>query len=79
MNPRFFGDILGKFSFCDTYFSEQVATSQTIFQGFFTISPMSSLTNFRYGVFVNIGCAKDARLNVSRQMAKARWKGLYGR
>lgn len=46
---------------------------------FFTISPMSSLTNFRYGVFVNIGCAKDARLNVSRQMAKARWKGLYGR
>eukprot|EP00434_Breviolum_minutum_P006725 symbB.v1.2.005935.t1/scaffold346.1/size246720/4 len=36
--------------------------------------------NNQYGVFVNIGCAKDARLNVSRQMAKEFRKGdeIYG-
>eukprot|EP00435_Cladocopium_sp_Y103_P015373 s1416_g3.t1 len=36
--------------------------------------------NNQYGVFVNIGCAKDARLNVNRQMAKEFRKGdeIYG-
>jgi len=34
----------------------------------------------QYGVFVNIGCTKDARLNVHKDMAKDMRKGdeIYG-